>query len=384
MKAAFILTALFAATAAAQESSYTKWTNGPSRDANFFPIAVWLQAPQNADRFKAAGINTYVGLWEGPTEKQLADLNRAGMSVICFQNEIGLKHLADRTIIGWMHNDEPDNAQPVLGVARWGSPVASEKIVADYKKLAANDPTRPVMLNLGQGVAWDGWYGRGLRTNHPEDYPAYLKGCDIASFDIYPVVHDRDEVKGKLWFVPQGVDRLRKWSNDEKIVWNCIECTRISNTQVKPTPRQVETEAWMSIIHGSRGIIYFVHQFKPTFIEAALLEDPEMLAAVTKLNERITSLASVLNSPPLAGVSVQSSNPQVPVDMTARKSGSTTYVFAVCMRDGATNATISFPDVPSGATAEVLDESRTIQLKAGKSSDRFEPYAVHLYRIGGK
>jgi hypothetical protein len=34
----------------------------------------------------------------------------------------------------------------------------------------------------------------------------------------------------------------------------------------------------MSLIRGSRGLIYFVHQFKPTFREAALLDDPEMLA----------------------------------------------------------------------------------------------------------
>ncbi len=30
----------------------------------------------------------------------------------------------------------------------------------------------------------------------------------------------------------------------------------------------------MSLIFGSRGLIYFVHQFKPKFIEAALLADP--------------------------------------------------------------------------------------------------------------
>ncbi len=40
----------------------------------------------------------------------------------------------------------------------------------------------------------------------------------------------------------------------------------------------------MALIHGSRGLIYFVHQVKPSFREAARLDDAEMLAAVTKLN----------------------------------------------------------------------------------------------------
>jgi hypothetical protein len=64
-------------------------------------------------------------------------------------------------------------------------------VLQDYQRLRAADPSRPVLLNLSQGVAWDGWHGRGTCNRHPEDYPEYLRGCDIASFDIYPVNHDR-------------------------------------------------------------------------------------------------------------------------------------------------------------------------------------------------
>ena len=144
------------------------------------------------------------------------------------------------------------------------------------------------MLNLGQGVAWDGWYGRGSRTNHPEDYAQYVQGGDIVSFDIYPAVHDKPAVAGKLWYVARGVERLRGWADGSRIVWNCIECTRISNTKTKPTPQQVKAEVWMSIIHGSQGIIYFCHQFQPRFIEAGLLADEEMARAVGAINREIS------------------------------------------------------------------------------------------------
>jgi len=76
----------------------------------------------------------------------------------------------------------------------------------------------------------------------------------------------------------RGVQRLRDWSGSDRITWNCIECTRISNTKTKPTPQQVKAEVWMSIIHGSQGLIYFCHQFQPRFIEAGLLADEEMAA----------------------------------------------------------------------------------------------------------
>ena len=56
----------------APANPYAQWENGPPHDANFFPIAVWLQNPGNAKRYRQAGINTYVGLWRGPTEEQLA------------------------------------------------------------------------------------------------------------------------------------------------------------------------------------------------------------------------------------------------------------------------------------------------------------------------
>ena len=257
------------------------------------------QAPKRFPR-KAAGINLYVALWQGPTEEQLAELKKAGMPVICEQNGVALKHLDDKTIVGWMHGDEPDNAQALPDNKGYGPPIAPEKIVKDYEKLKAADPSRPVMLNLGQGVAWDGWYGRGEgHSNHPQEYAEYVKGGDIVSFDIYPVAHDHKDVAGKLWLVAFGVERLCKWATNTRQVWNCIECTHIGTPDKKATPAQVKAEVWMSLISGSKGIIYFAHEFKPKFNEHALLDDPEMLAGVTAVNKQIQELAPVLNSPSL-------------------------------------------------------------------------------------
>ena len=78
-----------------------------------------------------------------------------------------------------MHGDEPDNAQevrdPQTGRRRYGPPIAPARIVADYQRIRAADPTRPVMLNLGQGVANDAWVGRGPGASL-DDYPKYVRG----------------------------------------------------------------------------------------------------------------------------------------------------------------------------------------------------------------
>lgn len=383
---ALLACALLAVSAAAQPGPAVApppRERGFLNDPNVFPIAVWLQSPGRAADYKAIGINLYVGLWRGPTEDQLADLKRHGIRVVCGQNAVGLKHLDDPTIVAWMHGDEPDNAQSLGKGKGYGPPVAPEKIVGDYERIKKADPSRPVLLNLGQGVAWDKYIGRGTRSNHPEDYAEYARGCDIASFDIYPAVHDHRDVAGKLWFVADGVSRLRKWA-DGKAVWNCVECTHISNPNAKATSKQVKAEVWMSLVRGSRGLIYFVHQFQPKFVEAGLLEDKEMTAAVGAINKQIQELAPVLNGPTLAdGVKVTSSDAAVPVEAIVKRSDRSTYVFAVGMRDGSTTATFTVAGVKGSAKAEVLGESRTVEVRDGVFKDEFAPWDVHLYVIRG-
>ena len=364
----------------AAETFMPRWKNGPPVNENYFPIAVWLQNPANAARYKAAGINLYVGLYNGPTSNQLATLRKAGVSVICSQRR-GLEFKDDPIIVGWMHGDEPDNAQS-LGQGRgYGPPIPPSKIVADYERIRAADPTRPVLLNLGQGVAWDNYIGRGVRRNHPEDYAEYVKGCDIASFDIYPVVHEKADVTGKLEFVARGVERLRGWAGPERTVWNCIECTHISNVEKKATPQQVRAEVWMSLIHGSRGLIYFVHQFKPVFREAALLDDPEMLAAITAIDQQILELAPVLNSPSRSdGMTVKSSSADAPIAWMMKQRAKATYLFVVNMRNIPTRGSFAVRGLPARA-AEVLGESRRLEIVNGEWADEFAGYAVHLYRM---
>jgi hypothetical protein len=184
--------------------------------------------------------------------------------------------------------------------------------------------------------------------------------------------------------VARGVERLVQWGRGEKIVWNCIECTAIDNPKQKPTAPQVRAEAWMSLIHGSRGLIFFVHQFKPVFKEAALLEDPEMLRAVTASNRQISGLAPVLNGPTIRDrVTVRSENPAVPIAVMVKRHGEATYLFAVALRGGSTSATFSFTGTGDWTRGEVLDEDRVLPAEGGVFKDRFAPWEVHLYRLAG-
>jgi hypothetical protein len=358
---------------------YAKWSNGPPSDPSFFPIAVWLQSPSRAAEYKSIGINVFIGLWQGPTDQQLSGLASAGMPTICEQSGVWASHLADPTIWAWMHGDEPDNAQSD-GQGGYLPCIAPSSIIADYQQYVANDATRPVYLNLGKGVSQEDWIGRGDCTGRLDMYPEYIKGADIVSYDIYPVNDTDSAVHDNLWYVPRGVDRLREYAQYKKPVWNWIETTGFNDPANTPTPDQVKTEVWMSLIHGSLGIGYFAHIFQPTTVEAGLLASSSMKSAVSAINGQIRDLAPVLNTPSLSnGASVDSSNTNVPVDIMVKRQGSL-YIFAVAMRSGSTNATFTVR-TPTQGSVTVLGESRTLDLANGSFTDAFAPYAVHLYEI---
>jgi hypothetical protein len=373
--AAFLLAATIAVGADQAEPQpagpYAQWKNGPPKDDSYFPIAVWCQEPNLAARYKEAGINVYVALWQGPTEAQLADLKKGGMQVICDQNAVGLVHKDDPTIIGWMHGDEPDNFHGPM----------PPKIIAEYEAFHKADPSRPVFLNFGRAAASSALPDRGDRSRHDEDYVEYCKGTDIASFDIYPVAQHDPRAHNQLDLVGKGIDRLIKFTDGRKPVWNCIECTRLEGTD-KPTPKQIKAEVWIALTHGSNGIIYFVHQFHPTFDEHALLDEPENLAAVTAINKQIHELAPALNSPTVRdALKVESSNAAVPVTAMVKKLGGATYVFAVPEKAGATDVSFALEGLAAGAQVQVLAEDRKIEAAHGKFQDRFGDWDVHLYRI---
>ncbi len=382
--AALLGSTLPAASAGAEAPDLQLKPDGAPQGPAAFPVAVWLQDPKLAPRYRAAGMNLYVGLWKGPTEDQLRELREVGMPVVCAQNEVGLAHRDDPIIVGWMHGDEPDNAQPKPGGKGWGPPVPPERIVADYRRIKKNDPTRPVLLNLGQGVAWPEWHGRGVRTGRQEDYPLYARGADIVSFDIYPAAHPDPRVRGELTYVAKGVRNLVAWTRGAKPVWNCLECTRIK-ADGKATPAEVRAEAWMALVAGSRGFIWFVHSWEPRFQAHALLDDKPMLEAVTRINREVRALAPVLAGPEARDAVRVTAPGAAPgaVSWTARRHGGALYVFVVGMTDAETDVELELRG-PLGRSgfAHVLGAGRRLPIRAGRGRDRLGPWGVGLYRVG--
>ena len=366
--------------------AWEKFKNGPPADPKFFPLIVWLQAPANAAKYKAAGINTYMGLWTGPKPGDLKTLKNAGMYLICEMNPEAVKNKSDKTIIGWMMVDEPDNWQfktPItLNGKTWNyGPKASrisEKDMLDmYNTVKGGDPTRPVLLGFSCGVAVDDYVGRGSGWKNTM-YSGYMKACDWVGFDVYPTASVADDA---LWFHGKGLDRIKEWAGSEKPRFNAIgPC--FTGKKRKPTPEEVKTEIWLSIIHGTNGIVYFAHNIAP-FAEDALLKDSRQLENITKINAQITELAPVINSPAYSGASAASSNNSIPIDIMTKKYNEEVYIFSVAARLGdGTTGTFQVQGVNKAGKVQVLGEDRTLDIdSSGKFKDEFKRWEVHIYKI---
>jgi hypothetical protein len=359
-------------------SQTTHYESGFPSDTRFFPIGAWLQSPRNALKYRAIGINTFVGLWKGPTEAQLAELSRNGMYVVAGQNEVALYSPNRRIIKGWMQADEPDNAQPpVFGLGRYSPCIPAAEVARRSHAIKARDPTRPVLINFGRGVADPSWHGRGTCTGDVKYYDVAVEGADIVSFDIYPVGSDTPNVKGKLEYVAKGVTNLAKRILPGQNVWTVIETTALDPARpVKPV--EVRAEVWMALIHGARGIVYFVHEWAGGLREDGIFQHPEIVAEVARINQTIVSLAPALNGADLPNrIDVMS---PVPIANMAKQHGGDLYVFAVAMQDRPSRPRLKVRGIRE-ADAVVLNEGRRIAIKEGVIEDDFDGYAVHLYRI---
>lgn len=351
-----------------------EFKKGFPRDPGFFPIGVWLQETHRAGSYKEMGINTYVGLWDGPREEQLADLANAGLYAITDQNDVGLSSVNSGVIKAWMQQDEPDNAQPQGD--GYGDCIMPEQIKANFAKLRKRDPTRPVFLNFGQGVVNKAWEGRGdtcSKIDHDAYYSDASRGADILSFDIYPVTEvEQAHVAGHLELVGDGVAQLKRWATPGQSIWTVIETTHIYNPNRRATGNEIRSMVWMAVIRGARGITYFVHEWQPGFAADGIFQYPEIVAAITLINSQLSHLAPVINS----GVDVPVTSDKL-VAMARRHEGSL-YIFAANPTNAPIEGKISTRGLSSRA-GTVIDESRFVRAENDAMSDSFSPYGVHLY-----
>ena len=369
-----------------------------------FPLGVFLadiQTSSDVSNDAAAGLNLYVSLTTDSVLSALAG-QTAMHAILQVEDTPGVypwinsltanpaQSGADK-VVGWNLGDEVDmNDGPITGPSH---------IVSNVSKIPANDG-RFRFINFGKGVAFWETDPQALNfVNH--------SGIDVLADDLYWFTDDDLFIPSQgvqlLWSDGGGqapdvrnlsapearagvnygaiVRRLRRLALPSRPVWTFVELGHPSSDNSRPTitSPQILSAVWHSIIAGATGIVYFNHSFGGAYPTSNILRDPnytDIRATVTALNQRITSYAPMLNAPTVVG---QCSVRTGAARWLHKVYSGQNYLLAGSAGVGSQQITFT---VPTGSTATVLDESRSIPIVGGAFTDTFaDGNAIHLYRL---
>ena len=181
------------------------------------------------------------------------------------------------------------------------------------------------------------------------------------------------------------IDKIRKLQHSAGIyqaVYGYVETASqgANVAQATLTGDMIEGAVWACLIHETRGIIYFVHDFIYSGSNHCLRDNiGGYTARVRHLNARITALTPVLNTQSIASVFNWTG------DTMTKVTGGFTNVFAMSVRQGTrdtTPRTFTLPISTTATTVTALNESRTLTITAGAFVDSFAAeFTCHIYKF---
>lgn len=169
----------------------------------------------------------------------------------------------------------------------------------------------------------------------------------------------------------------------------CEENSSGINATPAVTDKQVYMEAWMNVIHGAKGILWF-----PYFHSAS-----RRWHAMKTFADQMKTLAPVVLGPETNYQLATDANVALKrVDAMIREKDGDIYIFTVRVTEpdpipGSLYAGIEPEEITANfeingfsgtCTIEVIDENRTVTMTNGCFSDTYERNAVHIYRISSQ
>jgi len=395
-------------------------SDSSSDGPDYFTIGVFLQSPirmrdgkNNAQNYKAIGVNTFIGLWEWPSEEGMGEgynllaakaLKDNGLKVYAGRDMTAVEWIKknekeyDDTFIGYILGDEPDMRKINPAYEDYDD-IQPDQWKENGNEIRDADPDRFLYATFGKGFALDPWSGYHPTTTKEEDFKKYVSPLTSIAADFYGLT-DPYELPSNhgIWTYGRVIRNLKKYSG-KRPVWGVVEgsCpwTSTELTSNDPAnrmydrmqPELLKPVVWNMIVNGATGIVYFCHDFSSGMVEDGVLAEPGMPEAMKKLHAMINKYAEILLTDDVSGTE-QMNNGEVAVRLLTKKFDGKIYIFAmgdgnVWYREGqAVTATIKVKEASSEKKTVTVDgENRTIQMINNKFSDHFDPYELHIYVI---
>jgi len=354
--------------------------------ADFFPIGIYSAPIEAFGELRQAGFNlvqsyitdldyikNYVESAGRHDLKALSSIRNLRPGPETSALLIKLKHTAG--LYGWYIEDEPE-----------GRGVSPSQLWKLSRFIHDHDPYHPTSLvNIRSGKVAD-----------------YGPAVDIAMVDPYPIPHM------PMTWLSDSIDEARRSVEDGKHVWAVIQAFSWAHRFAEgrfPTYDEGRCLTYLSIVHGAQGILFFSYP-------SARENDPELKhwAGVKRIAGELREAYSLLlapnreEKPRLETVYFSerhknekgllaydaNGNPAIHYatkEIESNKAGSENkligsgkYLIAVNVIGKLVEAVFSYQSLADGF-AEVIFENRTVPVSQNKMKDRFNPYAVHIYKL---
>jgi hypothetical protein len=323
--------------------------------APFFPVMLIDQctpdAIAHADRL---GINTILnehcdGL---SPHTQLNMIKNSSLAIL----PIKARSIRGRELLGWTYPDEPENN---------GWTPASLKRAHPYARGSAD--------GLLSFVTTSGGFFRAPYRDarvQPTVYGQFGRMADVAGFDLYPLGHCQSDL-GAIYDAQRQYIRLT--GGMPTFQW--IETGPIKPSYCggfKMTAAELNTEVWLAIVGGARGIGYFTHTWSPN--HNAFDVSPTLQSSMRSISSELA-----FARPGLVGRTVPSGANSGAIKVVARAGANDVdYVFAVNTQRVPITAQVHVPRLHNGPL-QVFREKRAVTVGSDNFVDNFQPLAVHVY-----
>jgi hypothetical protein len=269
----------------------------------------------------------------------------------------------------WKGDDEPE----------WGKrPI--EPLVRARQIIASEDPNHPlVIIHAPRGTA--------------ESLRRYNVTGDILGMDIYPIGYPPGThsllPNRNISLVGDHTRIIAEAAGGKMPFWMVLQISwsgvlKPGKTLRFPTFPEQRFMTYQAIINGARGLIYFGGGIEKSLstADAKLGWNWTFWQRVLRPVIEEIGMRSPLYSALVAPDSTLPIRTRTEgIEFRAREVNGELFLLA-CKREGNT-AQVEFTGLPAGITkGEVMFESpRTVEAKAGKFTDWFAPFEVHVYRF---
>lgn len=218
---------------------------------------------------------------------------------------------------------------------------------------------------------------RDLDPHHPvtvvfyrgAEHARQFEGCmDIVMGDPYPIPH------GSVTYVSEMADALRDAFDGRKALWIVPQAFGGHEWwKREPTAQEERVMTYLALIHGARGIQYFIRSPRVSFPKS-----PVMWAECGTLALETAELTPALTSAE-PRPAVESSSPGVHVG-AYRDRGAVT-VLAANTKNEPQPLHIELGDLDWSGEARVLFENRTVTVEGGAIAETIDAYDTRAYRL---